>query len=266
MKKLKKYIKPGLMSIQTAFQYRFNTLLYMAFSLLPLIAVVYLWQNVYDHKQFIEGYTIHSMITYVIIAKMFEILLLPTFHWSIQDEVSSGELSKYLTKPISYWGFWFSKNAGNKLVQFILVSIPLVIVALCNREYFLFPDVHDVVSLIAAVVLAMILYYSLYFLVSLFSFYFVEIASFFFTVDILLELLSGTLFPLQLLPEPFYLIVKNLPFAYLIDFPANIYLGRLEVDDILYGLFTQLIWIGILSVFSRYAWKRAMSKYESVGA
>ncbi|GMG77413.1 ABC transporter permease [Bacillus safensis] len=263
---MRKYIKPGLMAIQTAFQYRFNTLLYMAFSLLPLIAVIYLWQNVYAQKQIIEGYTIDSMITYLIIAKILETLLLPAFHWSIQDEVSSGELSKYLTKPISYWGFWFSKNTGNKLVQLILISIPMVIIALSNREYFLFPNFHDIAGLIVAVILAMILYYSLYFLVSLFSFYFVEIASFFFTVDILLELLSGTLFPLKLLPEPFFIIVKNLPFAYLIDFPANIYLGRLGVDEILYGLFIQLIWIGILSAFSKYAWKRAMSKYESVGA
>lgn len=263
---MRKYIKPGLMAIQTAFQYRLNTLLYMAFSLLPLIAVIYLWQNVYDQKQIIEGYTIESMITYLIIAKILEILLLPSFHWSIQDEVSSGELSKYLTKPISYWGFWFSKNTGNKLVQLTLVIIPIGIIAFCNREYFLFPDFHDLAGLIAAAILAMILYYNLYFLVSLFSFYFVEIASFFFTVDILLELLSGTLFPLKLLPEPFFHIVKNLPFAYLIDFPVNIYLGRLGMGEIFYGLFIQLIWIGILSAFSKYAWKRAMSKYESVGA
>ena len=106
----------------------------------------------------------------------------------------------------------------------------------------------------------------IYYLISLFSFYFVEISSFFFTVDIVLELLSGSLIPLEFLPAPLNTITQFLPFSYLIHFPVNVYLGNLSGTEIVNGLISQVIWSLVFYVLIRVLWKKGLNKYESVGA
>ncbi|TKH89728.1 ABC-2 family transporter protein, partial [Bacillus cereus] len=135
-----------------------------------------------------------------------------------------------------------------------------------NRDYFLLPTLKYTFLFILSIVGALILYYMIYYLISLFSFYFVEISSFFFTVDIVLELLSGSLIPLEFLPAPLNTITQFLPFSYLIHFPVNVYLGNLSSAEIVNGLISQVIWSLVFYVLIRVLWKKGLNKYESVGA
>ncbi|WP_191567431.1 ABC transporter permease [Metabacillus idriensis] len=263
---MKKYVKPMMLSFQSVFQYRFNIVLYMVFGLIPLVALILLWHSLFESQEKIQGYTLEMMITYVIIAKLIEIVLLPEMHWSISEEIQSGDLSKYLTKPISYSGYWFSQNLGNKLVQVLMASIPLIPIIYLNRDYFLLPQGKYVGLFLISLIGALILYFTIYFLISLFSFYFVEISAFFFTVDIVLELFAGSLIPLEFLPEPLATLTQLLPFAYLIHFPVNIYLGNMMVNEIIVGIIIQLSWSVFFLLIISFCWKRGLNKYESVGA
>ncbi|EPF08913.1 TPA: ABC-2 family transporter protein [Bacillus cereus] len=263
---MKKYLKPMMLSFQAVFQYRMNVVLYMIFGLIPLVALILLWHSLFETKSNIQGYTLEMMITYVIIAKLIELLLIPEMHWSINDEIQSGELSKYLIKPFSYFGYWFSHNLGNKIIHLVMSVIPIIPIIFLNRDYFLLPTLKYTFLFILSIVGALILYYMIYYLISLFSFYFVEISSFFFTVDIVLELLSGSLIPLEFLPAPLNTITQFLPFSYLIHFPVNVYLGNLSSAEIVNGLISQVIWSLVFYVLIRVLWKKGLNKYESVGA
>ncbi|EJR83382.1 ABC transporter permease [Bacillus cereus] len=263
---MKKYLKPMMLSFQAVFQYRMNVVLYMIFGLIPLVALILLWHSLFETQSNIHGYTLEMMITYVIIAKLIELLLIPEMHWSINDEIQSGELSKYLIKPFSYFGYWFSHNLGNKIIHLVMSVIPIIPIIFLNRDYFLLPTLKYTFLFILSIVGALILYYMIYYLISLFSFYFVEISSFFFTVDIVLELLSGSLIPLEFLPAPLNTITQFLPFSYLIHFPVNVYLGNLSSAEIVNGLISQVIWSLVFYVLIRVLWKKGLNKYESVGA
>ncbi|HDX9579238.1 TPA: ABC-2 family transporter protein [Bacillus pseudomycoides] len=263
---MKKYLKPMMLSFQAVFQYRMNVVLYMIFGLIPLVALILLWHSLFETQNNIQGYTLEMMITYVIIAKLIELLLIPEMHWSINEEIQSGELSKYLTKPFSYFGYWFSHNLGNKIIQVLMSVIPIIPIIFLNRDYFLLPTLKYTFLFILSIVGALILYYMIYYLTSLFSFYFVEISSFFFTIDIVLELLSGSLIPLEFLPAPLNTITQFLPFSYLIHFPVNVYLGNLNGTEILNGLILQVVWSLVFYVLIRVLWKKGLNKYESVGA
>jgi ABC-2 type transport system permease protein len=263
---MKKYLKPMMLSFQAVFQYRMNVVLYMIFGLIPLVALILLWHSLFETQSNIQGYTLEMMITYVIIAKLIELLLIPEMHWSINEEIQSGELSKYLIKPFSYFGYWFSNNLGNKIIHLLMSVIPIIPIIFLNRDYFLLPTLKYTFLFILSIVGALILYYMIYYLISLFSFYFVEISSFFFTVDIVLELLSGSLIPLEFLPAPLNTITQFLPFSYLIHFPVNVYLGNLSGTEIVNGLISQVIWSLVFYVLIRVLWKKGLNKYESVGA
>ena len=86
---MKKYLKPMMLSFQAVFQYRMNVVLYMIFGLIPLVALILLWHSLFETQSNIQGYTLEMMITYVIIAKLIELLLIPEMHWSINEEIQS---------------------------------------------------------------------------------------------------------------------------------------------------------------------------------
>ncbi|RJG26170.1 ABC-2 family transporter protein [Paenibacillus thiaminolyticus] len=264
--KPRKYYNPFAMTIQATFQYRMNMLLMMLFSLVPLVAIISLWHALFAEREMIGGYTLEMMITYLLVAKVLELVLLPEIHWSIQDEISSGGLSKYLIKPFSYIGYWFANNLGTKLVQVAIAAVPLSLIILLNLESFQAPDWQHVLPFLLASAAALVLYFMIYYSLSLLSLYFVEISSFFFTVDIIIELLAGTLIPLDLLPSPFNTVVQWLPFGYLINFPVNIYLGYIPVSEMWQGIGIQAIWCVLFYSLGRLLWKRGLTKYESVGA
>ncbi|MCL1935233.1 MAG: ABC-2 family transporter protein [Defluviitaleaceae bacterium] len=263
---LKKYLKVFKISFQLVFQYRFNVVLQMFFGFLPLIALISLWHSLFTDNNTINGYSIEMMVTYLIVAKVIDTILMPDMHWQVNEDIKTGELSKYLTKPISYFSYWFFNSLGNRIVRILLSIIPISIVIILNMGYFLIPNNFNLLFFIISLIGTMILYYMIYYLVSLFSFYFVEITSFFFTLEIVLELLSGSLIPLDFLPNALRNLINFLPFGYLVHFNINIYLNRLEFSEILYGFTLQFFWSLFLYVLIKILWKKGLNKYESVGA
>ncbi|MED4014140.1 ABC-2 family transporter protein, partial [Priestia aryabhattai] len=119
---MKKYLLVFKLAVQSILQYRFNVLLYMLFGILPLVAILYLWIEIFRNKESINGFTLEMMITYVILAKVLEMALIPQIQWTIHDDVRTGEISKYIYKPVDYLLYWFSHNLGYK-VTYLVASL-----------------------------------------------------------------------------------------------------------------------------------------------
>ncbi|SFS35740.1 ABC transporter permease [Marininema halotolerans] len=263
---MKPYNKIFRLSLQQLFQYRMNIFMFIIFGFLPLLAMLYLWITIYEGKDTIQGFSLQEMITYVLLAKLLEVLLLPDFHWSINTEIRKGELSKYLVKPLSYSRYWFARNLAVRTSHFVLAIIPIVWIIGSMKAYTLPIQQHNVLLFLLSVLGSFILYFLMYYQISLLTIWFIDVSSFFFTVDILLEFLAGTIIPLSLLPNWLYEILKYLPFSYLIYFPTSIYLGKFLHKEIWWGLCIQGTWILVFLLTSRLLWLWGLKKYDSVGA
>ena len=55
--------------------------------------------------------------------------------------------------------------------------------------------------------------------------------------------LSGHMFPLDMLPQPWHGLVDLLPFKYLAYFPAAVFLGKGPARGIVWGLGVQAAWV-----------------------
>ena len=64
--------------------------------------------------------------------------------------------------------------------------------------------------------------------IGLVSFWFLEVSSLLFVYMLFSFFLSGHMFPLDMLPEPWRTVVEWLPLQYLAYFPAAVFLGKIN--------------------------------------
>ena len=74
------------------------------------------------------------------------------------------------------------------------------------------------------------------------------------------DILSGLVIPIPFFPDFLQKICNFLPFRYVSDFPFRFYVGNITIQEGLYGLLIQSIWIVILVVLGRTLMKIALKK------
>jgi hypothetical protein len=118
---------------------------------------------------------------------------------------------------------------------------------------------------IPVLALATILNFYLFFLVSISAFWLIEVGRFFHTIQIVVMVISGGVFPITVLGNTFVSIVKLLPFTYTIYFPISVVTGALNSHDIFIGMLIQIIWIFVLYLLTKQLWRMGIKKYVAVG-
>jgi len=102
-------------------------------------------------------------------------------------------------------------------------------------------------------------------LIGLISFWIVEIDGLYNFCNIIIRFLSGSYFPVSLLPVAIFKINLFFPFAYLIFMPAQLYLNKINLREGIFGFIIEIMWLIILYILLRVIWKFGLKKYESVG-
>jgi ABC-2 type transport system permease protein len=97
------------------------------------------------------------------------------------------------------------------------------------------------------------------------AFWLVEIGFLFEGVRIVIILLSGGIFPLEVFGERFVQVVSLLPFKYTISYPITVLNGKIPYSGIASGMLIQLIWIGACLLLARALWRVGSKRYIAVG-
>lgn len=97
------------------------------------------------------------------------------------------------------------------------------------------------------------------------GFWLLEVTSLLWVVNTVNYFVSGQMFPLGLLGEPWVTILKWLPFQYLAYFPAVVFLGEVRGQALVKGLLMELAWAAVLIVLSRWLFARGLRRYSAYG-
>src|SRR3954447_4574868 len=101
---MKKYWHVVKIGIANQLVYRFNFFFRAAFSLVPLLATIYLWRTVFrGGSGDIGGYSLAGMISYYLLVTIVDTLTAVTEDdWQIATDIKDGAISQFLLKPIDY--------------------------------------------------------------------------------------------------------------------------------------------------------------------
>jgi ABC-2 type transport system permease protein len=181
----------------------------------------------------------------------------------IYSTIGSGSIAYELVRPMDLYGRWFCQSAANRVAFTLLNCMPVLLVALIMPEpyrmslpltigQFLLFLLSAVLALCVVVAFAMLMYISLFYLLSQRG---IKII-----VTALTSFLSGGIIPLPFFPEQVLAVVKLLPFAAMQNMPLLIYNGNIAGVDAVKGVVFQLFWLAALILIGQFAMSRALKK------
>jgi ABC-2 type transport system permease protein len=97
------------------------------------------------------------------------------------------------------------------------------------------------------------------------GFWFLEVSSLLWVVNTLNFFVSGQMFPLDLLGEPWATVLKALPFQFMAYFPAAVFLGKVQGMALVQGLLLALFWATAFFVMARVLYRVGLRRYSAFG-
>jgi ABC-2 type transport system permease protein len=266
---LRKYWKIFRISLTERLVYRADFFLSTILRFLPMVTTILLWEAIFagSGRQELGGFNRHEMIAYLLlvhISRMFSSM--PGLAFGIARDIREGTLKKYLLQPIDLLPYLFSYRVAHKAAYIATTALPYALLFFICRDYF--PGWPDAATL-AAYALSLLLAFQIGFFfeatIGMIGFWFLEVTSFLYVINTLNFFVSGHMFPLDLLPPFWASLLKSLPFQYLAYFPAAVFLGKIQGDDLLWGLLTELAWAVTFILLARALYRSGLRRYSAYG-
>lgn len=260
--------------IQNNLTYRVNFLARTLFGLIPLAAVIFLWQTIFQNVHAARGaaatvshYTLAQMISYYLLVTIVDALTaVNEDDWQIAADIKDGNISQFLLKPIDYLTYRLCLYGAGRLVFTACAILPVTLFLFFQREHFVLPqDAATVGWFGVSLVLTALLQFFISYTMALLAFWVLEVSTFIFILFAFEYIASGHLFPLDILPPTALKLLYFTPFPYQLFFPVNIYLGRTTGAELDQGLIIQACWVVAAYGLARFVWSRGIRKYSAVG-
>lgn len=264
---MRKYYQVLKITFQEYFVYRLNFLLWRFRAVVLLLALYFLWQAAIPEGQVIFGYDQAKILTYILGTSIIRSLILSSRSVDVAGQIVSGDLANLLIKPLSYLKYWFARDVSDKTLNLFFSFFEISLIFWLLKPPLILQTKPELLILtFLAVILGMILYFYLSFLLSLIAFWSPENPwPVRFLFDIFIGFFAGGFFPLDILPKGLFLVLKILPFSYLLFFPLDIYLGKLGLGEIFLGLGIALFWTVISYQAVRFVFQQGVKNYAVWG-
>ncbi len=258
-------------SLEERLVYRGDFALGTLMRFLPIITQIFLWWAIFEAMEptddGIKGYQYTDFVAYYLLTMLSRAFSsMPGLASGIALQVRNGEIKKFLIQPIDLLGFLLLSRIAHKLAYYSVAIAPFAFVFFLCRSYFPgWPPASTMFAYVASLIMGFVLGYFLEASIGLVSFWFLEVSSLLFVYMLFSFFLSGHMFPLDMLPEPWNSIVEWLPLRYLAYFPAAVFLGKVQGADLVRGLIIEAAWIVFFIGLSRWMLARGLKRYSGFG-
>jgi ABC-2 type transport system permease protein len=248
------YIEYLRISFLSLLAYRANYFLGVINYVIHVGVYYFIYKALYSSGGNINNYTMSDMVTYVAIGWISKSLYLNYMDHDIAGDVRNGAIAVDLIKPVDYQFLNYARGLGQSLFRLLFFTPPIII-----ATFLLYP-VHGPSSLFnlflfcISTVLSIFLYVGLNFFIGLIAVYTISIEGILYPKNMIIELFSGLLVPIDWFPQSFQYISSFLPFKYIAFVPISLYLGRVDMSLAIRALLIQLIWVILLFTAGRILW------------
>jgi ABC-2 type transport system permease protein len=261
-------------SIAERLVYRVDFALGTLMRFLPIVTQVFLWGAVFagmeatqpSHRH-IAGYSYEDFIAYYLMTMVSRAFSsMPGLASGIARDIRDGTVKKYLIQPVDMLGFLLLTRVAHKLVYYTVALVPFAAVFYLCRGYFTTsPDTTTVLAFLASLVLSFLLGFFLEATLGMIGFWFLEVSSLLFVYMLINFFLSGHMFPIDMLPGGWQMLLRVVPLQYLAYFPAAVFLGKIKGAELVVGLAVEVAWVALFYATARMAFHYGVRRYSSFG-
>lgn len=226
--------------------------------LVQVFARVAIWIAIYAGVANLSGVSLQQMITYALLggtvigALRYELIV-----GQIGEALRTGDVAVWLLKPVSFPLYIISSELGRSAYRLVVLVLPTVVVV--ALVYGILPpaSLFHGIMFVAYLALAYAMLSLASALFGLLAFWLLTSFSLEWLMQAILNLLSGSLIPFWFFPEPFGTISAYQPFAWVVYYPAAVWIGRLDVTATLVHFGIGLGWALLLGIAVALLWRHA---------
>lgn len=263
-----KYLTIFAISWQNEFTYRLNFILWRLRNILRFLMTYFLWAGIFVTSTQVFGYSQNQMFTYIFMVLVVQALVLaaPSSD-NIGGEIANGDLSNYLIKPVSYLKYWLTRDLSSKVFNIIFAIIELTIIwVILHPPVFLPSSLVTNIGFLISCILAALIYFFVSVSARFVAFWTPESTwGVSFVILVLIDILSGGIFPLNILPNWLFNLLQLTPFPYLLYFPIAIFVGQITGFTMVRILIQSAIYLLVMFYVNRFLWKKGLLFYSSEG-
>lgn len=242
---------------------------------LPLITQIFLWWAIFQSIDAdqpgsgnINGYSFRDMVAYYLLTTIGRAFSsMPGLSSYVATRIRDGEIKKFLVQPVDFLSFLFWSRVAHKLAFYTVAILPFALVFFLCRDFFselsIAPSTW--VVFLVSLPLSFALGFYLETCLGLVGFWMLEVSSLLFVYMLFQFFLSGHMFPLDILPQPWGQIVGYLPIKYLAYFPAAVLLGKINGTKLLIDLGMLVFWVVFFFGLSRFLYATGLRRYSGYG-
>ena len=265
---MRKYTACFMMGIQKAVEYRVDFLSGYFSAVFPIIIQASMWTAIYgaSGSGLLYGYSYQQMILYTFFVGVTAKFLSTGFEYEMNDDIKSGGLNKYIVKPVNYCAYRGACFLGERFsVSVVFLGVLAALSLLFKAMGYFEVSVGKIVLFLTALFLALLLNFALYFCIGISGLWLTEISRLFPALTIIILVISGGIFPLDILGENINKIIFFLPFRYLLQFPVDIITGKELTTSLTAAFLVQLFWVAFLNIIAQLLWKKGLNQYTAIG-
>lgn len=263
---MKKYWQAFKINLQRHLTYRVRIIIWAFNDSISFVIFPFIWLAIYGSRDIVSGYTRVDIITYYIVMAFISVAVDSHSINAIKTDIMEGGLSSILTKPINYIWFRTMGEISYKMLSAVIVVFALVIFKLVFSSLLIFP--HSVILFllfIFSLLISFIISHLFQLIIGLGTLWLGQTGALQSVRQVVESVFSGVIAPLSFFPFFLQVIANYLPFRFQAYFPAQIFLGQINIWQIGWGFIWAFGWIFILLLVVIFMWKRGIKQYEGVG-
>ena len=208
----------------------------------------------------VGGMSYSDLVHYTLVSLLFSQIRGGDHDFELQEMIRTGQLSNYLLRPVSVVEFVYIRGVAPRL---FIAALCLIVGIGIAATLGLSP-----IRLLGAMFLALIgniIHYQIGAALSTTAFLWEEAYSILMVKNMVVNLLSGELIPLNLFPASMQWIWKSTPFYLYVFGPTQFALGKWTYLEYLNQLGIAMMWMFGMWAVIRITWALGMKRYLSLG-
>lgn len=194
----------------------------------------------------IDGFTISQMISYVWVGQAFFVLRFSDLPKNCDKEIENGNVCYKFVRPVDLYNQWYAEHFGFKLSGTLIRCVPLLTVAflLPKSMRLMLPTSFASFGLFLVALLLGAMMTSAISMISVFLTFKTMSAKGTATImNTVCGVLGGMYVPLVFMPQSIQNVLNYLPFRFIMDLPARIYVGNVPPTEALKFIGIAIIWL-----------------------
>ncbi len=250
------YFKYFLHCFKKHFAYRFDYVAGIMGTLVQIFVYTAIWKSLYAGRASMEGIDLATVSTNLVLCLgLSNAFMLDDF--IIMRKIRSGDIANELLRPVSYGGLVLAENAGNAAFRLLSNFLPALGISLLYIPVIPPSSVTNLLLSLLGLCMGFVILSGISYLVSLCSFWVINVWSISTIKNVIVGVFSGLLIPLWFMPEPILRVVRLTPLESIYFFPVSLYLGKSPPSEILPSFFRQASWALVIYVAAALLWSRA---------